>query len=148
MISSISQTNSVGFKINTTRLILIITITLTTKTATPNLLPTSQVHARHCYSSIGHRLGSLSPTELQLLSLYPKFILTQLNNMLKLNIETNFCRDAYQLKWTPALKPTSTSTRILIHHLDNPLHSPQPTSNLTLNSLDLNNSSSTSYGST
>ena len=54
---------------------------------------------------------SLSNDELELLSLGPKFIMSQkLNNRLLLDIETNFCRTAYQLKWLSKIQEESNTT--------------------------------------
>ena len=50
-------------------------------------------------SQVTDLIKYLSNYELKLLSLRPKFIMTQkLDDKLLLDIETNFCRTAYQLK--------------------------------------------------
>ena len=75
---------------------------------------------------------SLTNEEKELLSLGPKFILTQkINDKLLLDLETNFCRTAYQLKWltfidnTPnPTSPTNKNSQLPTYTLDNPLHPP------------------------
>ena len=70
---------------------------------------------------------TLSNIELNLLSLWPKFIMTQkLDDKILPDIETNFCRAAYQLKWLSKILDeftTTTNTNTsLIYSLDYPIH--------------------------
>jgi hypothetical protein len=68
--------------------------------ANPNETPEdkSEVESRHAL--VTDRSGSLNPTEIQLLAKGPKFAITRKwTDDLKIDIQANFCKIAYQLRW-------------------------------------------------
>ena len=92
-------------------------------THTPDSSPTTT-------SQVTDLTNSLTKKELDVLSLGPKFIVTQkLNDRLLLDIETNFCRTAYQLKWLSKIREegntnTNTTNTFPTYTLDLPIHPP------------------------
>lgn len=74
--------------------------------------------------------NSLTHEQKDLLSLGPKFIITQtVNNNTLFNIETHSCRAAYHLKWLKWItnnntKTQSTTDDFPVYQLDHPLHPP------------------------
>ena len=80
-------------------------------------------------SLVTDQTKSLSNNELKLFSLGPKVMMTQkLDDKLLLDIEANFCRTAYQLKWLSKIQDdsnttTSTNTNTFpIYTLNQPIH--------------------------
>ena len=77
-------------------------------------------------STTTEQTKSLSKYEWKLLNLWRKFIMTQkLNNKLLLDIEINFSRTTYKLKWLSKIQDESnTSNTFSIYTLDHPIHPP------------------------